>query len=319
MLPPRFTSALVVVCWIAALLPSRVLAQPASVSLASRAYVHAAASSEFSNQQFSTSIWFRPTGAGENGGGTLISCGGQSGSGSYLCSWWTGWNAASGRVVAMVVHQYATTARVVTSNTVIPQGQWGHMALTFDGTQVRLYVNGELDTQVAYGYSGVDFPLPPTMFVGAFQPGTGYTYNRFDGQLDEAMVWNRVLSDAEVAALAACPTLPADGLIMHVPFTDMSLADVSGHGHGLSAAGTVAFGAQAPVVGNCCDSVDFNNDGLFPDTQDIEDFLGVFSGGPCSTDPVPGCNDVDFNNDGLFPDTLDIESLLSVFSGGACL
>lgn len=65
-----------------------------------------------------------------------------------------------------------------------------------------------------------------------------------------------------------------------------------------------------------CDSIDFNNDGLFPDTADIDDFLSVFSGGPCSTGT---CGDIDFNNDGLFPDTLDIDSLLSVFSGGACL
>jgi trimeric autotransporter adhesin len=67
----------------------------------------------------------------------------------------------------------------------------------------------------------------------------------------------------------------------------------------------------------CCDSIDFNNDGLFPDTQDIDDFLSVFGGGPCSNDP--NCNDIDFNNDGLFPDTLDIDSLLSVFGGGDCL
>ncbi len=67
-----------------------------------------------------------------------------------------------------------------------------------------------------------------------------------------------------------------------------------------------------------CDSIDFNNDTLFPDTQDITDFLTVFAGGPCSTDPVPGCNDIDFNNDTLFPDTQDIQSLLSVFAGGPC-
>ncbi len=66
-----------------------------------------------------------------------------------------------------------------------------------------------------------------------------------------------------------------------------------------------------------CDSIDFNNDGLFPDTLDIDDFLSVFSGGPCSNDP--NCSDIDYNNDGLFPDTLDIDSLLSVFSGGPCL
>ncbi|MFO0832935.1 MAG: hypothetical protein U0637_13980 [Phycisphaerales bacterium] len=68
----------------------------------------------------------------------------------------------------------------------------------------------------------------------------------------------------------------------------------------------------APVL---CDSIDYNGDGLFPDTADIDDFLSVFSGGPCSTGT---CGDIDFNNDGLFPDTLDIDSLLSVFSGGPC-
>ncbi len=65
-----------------------------------------------------------------------------------------------------------------------------------------------------------------------------------------------------------------------------------------------------------CDPIDFNNDGLFPDTADIDDFLSVFSGGPCSTGL---CKDLDFNNDSLFPDTADIDSLLSVFSGGPCL
>ncbi len=77
--------------------------------------------------------------------------------------------------------------------------------------------------------------------------------------------------------------------------------------------------ADPSCGGVVCDSIDFNNDGLFPDTADIDDFLSVFSGGPCSTAPVPGCSDIDFNNDGLFPDTQDIDSLLSVFSGGPCL
>jgi hypothetical protein len=71
--------------------------------------------------------------------------------------------------------------------------------------------------------------------------------------------------------------------------------------------------------GPVCDSIDYNNDGVFPSTDDITDFLSVFSGGSCSTDPTPGCNDLDFNNDGVFPAVEDISSLLSVFSGGPCL
>ncbi|MFO0832002.1 MAG: hypothetical protein U0637_09175 [Phycisphaerales bacterium] len=73
----------------------------------------------------------------------------------------------------------------------------------------------------------------------------------------------------------------------------------------------------AELFVSTCDCTDFNADGLFPDTADLDDYLSVFSGGPCSNDP--NCGDTDFNNDGLFPDTADIDSLLSVFSGGACL
>ncbi|MFO0830217.1 MAG: hypothetical protein U0637_00100 [Phycisphaerales bacterium] len=84
-------------------------------------------------------------------------------------------------------------------------------------------------------------------------------------------------------------------------------------------AGSVAASRLAFLPGCAptptCDPVDFNNDGLFPDTQDIDDFLSVFSGGPCSTND---CSDIDFNNDGLFPDTTDIDAFLAVFSGGAC-
>jgi len=76
-----------------------------------------------------------------------------------------------------------------------------------------------------------------------------------------------------------------------------------------------AWLAQLPENLRVCDTIDFNNDTLFPDTMDIQDFLSVFSGGPCSTG---ACNDIDFNNDGLFPDTMDIAVLIVVFSGGAC-
>ncbi len=67
-----------------------------------------------------------------------------------------------------------------------------------------------------------------------------------------------------------------------------------------------------------CRGIDFNNDSLFPDTQDITDFLNVFAGGACSTGPG-NCDPIDFNTDTLFPDTLDIDAFLSVFAGGPCL
>ncbi len=64
-----------------------------------------------------------------------------------------------------------------------------------------------------------------------------------------------------------------------------------------------------------CNDIDFNNDSLFPDTQDIADFIEVFGGAAC---PTGNCDSIDFNNDGLFPDTDDVAAFLRVFAGGAC-
>jgi hypothetical protein len=65
-----------------------------------------------------------------------------------------------------------------------------------------------------------------------------------------------------------------------------------------------------------CDSIDFNNDGVSPDTADVEDLLAVFGGGACSN--APACNDIDFNNDGVSPDVEDVDAFLRVYGGGAC-
>jgi hypothetical protein len=62
-----------------------------------------------------------------------------------------------------------------------------------------------------------------------------------------------------------------------------------------------------------CDSIDFNNDGLFPDDTDLVDFLSVLAGSSCAP-----CNDIDFNNDGLFPDDSDLVAFLRVLAGGDC-
>ncbi|MFO0832940.1 MAG: hypothetical protein U0637_14005 [Phycisphaerales bacterium] len=78
---------------------------------------------------------------------------------------------------------------------------------------------------------------------------------------------------------------------------------------------TLEFGFAPVGAARGCDAVDFNGDGEFPDALDFDDFISVFSGGPCSTG---ACGDIDFNNDGVFPDEADIEAMLSVLSGGGC-
>jgi hypothetical protein len=46
------------------------------------------------------------------------------------------------------------------------------------------------------------------------------------------------------------------------------------------------------------------------------DFLAVLAGGVCSTEPAFVCGSIDYNNDGLFPDDQDLVDFLVVLAGG---
>lgn len=277
----------------AAVAATQANAQPASLSLSNRAYIRIPNSPDFTMPQFTLATWLKPTGPGEYGGGTLISKSGKPDTGSLLCSWWMGWSSSSGKVLGMVVHDYGISGKVVTSDAVVALNEHAHAALTFDGTMVRLYINGVLDQQEAFGFSGVYYSTED-VFIGGFNANTGYTFNRFDGTLDDVGVWNRALSASEVAALASCdPTIASGGLIAYLPFTDLSLADASGHGHAALPLGAIAFGAQHASL---CPS-DFTCDGQVDDA----DFLSfVASYNELVIPPAdPKC---DLNADGIVDD-----------------
>ncbi|HLP83913.1 MAG TPA: hypothetical protein VK157_06145 [Phycisphaerales bacterium] len=64
---------------------------------------------------------------------------------------------------------------------------------------------------------------------------------------------------------------------------------------------------------NLCDDIDFNNNGVFPEDQDVIDFFAVLAGSECT-----GCSDIDFNNNGVFPEDQDIIDFFNVLAGGTC-
>lgn len=269
------------------------IAQPASLALANRAYTRIPFSSDFNSQQFTLAVWFKPTGPGEFGGGTLISKSGRPDIGVFLCSWWLGWSSSSHKVIGLVVHEYAVSAKSVTSSTSIDLAQQAHAALTFDGTTLRLYINGALEKEEPYGFTGVYFSTEDVM-IGAFNANTGYTFNRFDGNLDDVCIWNRSLSAGEVAGLATCePTIPANGLVTYIPFTDLQLTDASLHGHSALAVGAIGFGPQHASL---CPA-DFNCDNLVDDADFVQ-FAASYN--ELVIPPAdPKC---DLNGDGLVDD-----------------
>ncbi|HYE65792.1 MAG TPA: LamG domain-containing protein, partial [Pyrinomonadaceae bacterium] len=88
----------------------------------------------------------------------------------------------------------------------IPLNQWVHVAMTYDGAQIRVYVNGaQVGSQAASGVIKNGQNQSTCFMVGNEPAGCGVQASGFGwhGYLDEVEVLNRALTQAEVQAIFA--------------------------------------------------------------------------------------------------------------------
>lgn len=80
-------------------------------------------------------------------------------------------------------------------------GTWYHVAYTGDGTTARLYVNGtEVDSAAITLFSSSSWDAPLT--IGCWYTGSNVKGYFLDGLIDDARVFNRTITPAEVVHLA---------------------------------------------------------------------------------------------------------------------
>lgn len=96
----------------------------------------------------------------------------------------------------------------VSLDAALPLGGWSHLAVTYDGTWIRLYLNGDLRAITDLAGPLVTSTAP--VYVGGDQWG-----DYFGGAIDDLRIYARALSADEITALlphAATPTIaPAAG------------------------------------------------------------------------------------------------------------
>jgi hypothetical protein len=85
------------------------------------------------------------------------------------------------------------TKQTITSSVVIPSGIWHNVAVTYDGTTAKLYIDGILDVSLAMP----TVPANTQSFLIAAADGVATT-SFFNGGIDEVRVWNVALTDKQL-------------------------------------------------------------------------------------------------------------------------
>jgi len=84
--------------------------------------------------------------------------------------------------------------------TALTVNTWYHLAVTWDGSTLRLYVNGVEQANAASSGNGTS-NTSNTFSIGRYNDGVSAASNWWDGRIDEARVYNRALTSAEIRSL----------------------------------------------------------------------------------------------------------------------
>jgi len=116
----------------------------------------------------------------------------------------------------------------------LPVGQWFHLATTFDGSMLRVYVNGAVAASTLSGFNLQGLPL-------TLAQGHAFEYN-FKGLFDEVRLWNVARSTEQVLEfMNRRATGTEAGLVLYYRFDE---------GAGTVAADTAGRGNVGTLVGN---------------------------------------------------------------------
>ncbi|MCP5098322.1 MAG: tandem-95 repeat protein, partial [Chloroflexi bacterium] len=112
----------------------------------------------------------------------------------------------------------------LSSTGAVTVGQWHHATVSFDGTTVKLYLDGVLVDSDARTMNASD---------GNFVIGTNKSISKyFDGAMDELKIYTRTLADSEVQDLFNLVSVDQTNLVANFDFetvTDATLVDSSGN------------------------------------------------------------------------------------------
>jgi hypothetical protein len=129
----------------------------------------------------------------------------------------------------------------MTTETHFSTGQWYHVAVVYNGSNLTLYINGKQETYATTSGGTINFN---DTYMDGFHIGRSERGRYLDGYISEARVWNKALTPNQLQANVCYVDPTSSGLIAYWRFngTDQdgtTIKDLTGHGHDAVASGTI--------------------------------------------------------------------------------
>lgn len=133
---------------------------------------------------------------------------------------------------------------VCNSNTILQPNQWYHVATTYDGQTLKVYINGVLDNQCAFT-SQPACPDLNTLIGAHYDHGNVMAF--FKGSIQNLRVWKFALDAADIQAAMLEPVTVGIGLAANCDFSLAPPSDLTGNISMMPTAGAVIQEITAPI------------------------------------------------------------------------
>jgi len=156
-----------------------------------------------------------------------------------------------------------STATAISSTTQLPLNSYTHVAATYDGTTMSIYINGVLDASQTTNIGTLNNTDTNPVIIGSY-------IDNFIGTVDELEIFNRALAQSEVQAIASAgsagkckPATPPPATACTPPPSGMvAWYPAEGNGNDIKGGNNGTLGGQtAFAAGKVAQAFQFNGNG----------------------------------------------------------
>ncbi|SVE49918.1 uncharacterized protein METZ01_LOCUS502772, partial [marine metagenome] len=157
-------------------------------------YVQVGNNSELSGMStLSVQVWVRKT-TNPSSGSIISKWGSGSSNGSNYS--YSIYEVDGSDLISFFIKTTSGTASTSFDSNELTLNLWRHIVGVYDGSDIKIYLNGTLVNTSASAASGSILTTSEPVLLGK-----DYSGNNFNGSVDEVSIWNDALTAAEIAAL----------------------------------------------------------------------------------------------------------------------